>query len=363
MRWALLLAICCTLPLFADRTSMHAYHTGTLEMQCGACHVPVTSRSFVLKKPGHEQCVKCHPSAFREGRLRTVKEENVCAQCHGAHAREPLHLVFSHERHTDGLGRRDAATGSRADCLFCHTTRARLPGHTECAACHSKPGTYPRFPDCRGCHHPEQPGVALVSYSGIRFSHDTHQVDCSTCHSIAASLPAMLDCAGCHDAPRKVAAQFRISSCGSCHTERISGPAPSSHNRNIRPASHDESFRLRHAEFAAASGAKCYACHLNTASGVDCEGCHQVMRPASHTPRWKDDVHGKFAALDRAACGTCHTADSCVRCHNQQPRSHAPLALFKNGGHAILALENERACLTCHTFQDTCASCHKRSLR
>ena len=87
------------------------------------------------------------------------------------------------------------------------------------------------------------------------------------------------------------------------------------------------------------------------------------MRPVSHTARWKDDVHGKYAAFDRTTCATCHTADSCVRCHNQLPRSHAPLAIFKNGGHTALAIANERSCLTCHTFQNTCAACHKRVLR
>ena len=39
------------------------------------------------------------------------------------------------------------------------------------------------------------------------------------------------------------------------------------------------------------------------------------------------------------------------------------LFTIKNGGHATLALVNERACLTCHTFENTCASCHKRTFR
>ena len=71
-------------------------------------------------------------------------------------------------------------------------------------------------------------------------------------------------------------------------------------------------------------------------------------------------MHGKYAALDRVACATCHTADSCVRCHNLLPRSHTPLALFKAGAHANLAMLDQRACFTCHTFDDTCAACHVR---
>jgi hypothetical protein len=91
-------------------------------------------------------------------------------------------------------------------------------------------------------------------------------------------------------------------------------------------------------------------------------GCHAVMKPASHTARWKDDLHGKYAALDRTTCATCHQADYCIRCHNEVPRSHEPLPVFAGGGHATLALLDTRSCLTCHTFQNTCAQCHTGGL-
>ena len=84
------------------------------------------------------------------------------------------------------------------------------------------------------------------------------------------------------------------------------------------------------------------------------------MRPVSHTARWKDDVHGRFAAFDRTSCATCHTADTCTQCHSETPRTHLPLSLFKNGGHARAAMFDQRSCMTCHTFQNTCAECHRR---
>jgi len=87
-----------------------------------------------------------------------------------------------------------------------------------------------------------------------------------------------------------------------------------------------------------------------------------VMKPVSHTARWKDDIHGKYAALERTTCATCHTADYCSRCHNELPRSHVPLSIFKGGGHAGPAMLDMRACLTCHTFQNTCAECHTNGL-
>jgi hypothetical protein len=82
------------------------------------------------------------------------------------------------------------------------------------------------------------------------------------------------------------------------------------------------------------------------------------MRPVNHTSRWKDDLHGKYAGLDRTECATCHTAAYCSDCHNQLPRSHQPLPLFKAGGHALPAQLDMRSCLTCHTFQNTCSECH-----
>ena len=63
-------------------------------------------------------------------------------------------------------------------------------------------------------------------------------------------------------------------------------------------------------------------------------------------------------ALDRTSCTTCHTAAYCSDCHNELPRSHNPLPLFKAGGHAFPAKLDLRSCFTCHTFQNTCSECH-----
>lgn len=388
MRWAVFMGIACGMTLSADHTAMHAYHTGTLQMDCKTCHLPERAGSVTLQRPGHDRCIKCHPAAFRPERARTAKEEGICAQCHvpgGSLENIVAQVKFSHARHVDGLRRLDPLTGARADCLFCHKPTIDRPRHAECAACHSKNGMHPilvadsKSEDCRGCHKLEEPpGQIATRYADIRFSHAAHlkqRIDCLTCHApVTASthaasirLPRMLDCVPCHDTAHRVARQLQLSNCASCHREHTSGALPTSHNRNVRPPTHNDGFRMRHSAEAASPDANCYACHLNVAPNAAvtnrCVGCHQAMRPVSHTARWKDDIHGKYAALDRTTCATCHTADTCIRCHNQTPRSHAPLALFKNGGHATLALLNERSCLTCHTFQDTCASCHKRTLR
>ena len=366
----------------------------------------------MLRRPGHEQCTACHQADFEKG-ART----RVCEQCHNAtpsradllpfpryKGTRAILIDFSHAKHMDAKLRTDPSTGFRADCSFCHRFKSaaaavKFPAHDECAACHSKSGMKPRLAgaagesECQGCHNPEdienpEPRPQLAAYvltgkyGDIKFSHAAHfrvknayPMDCTTCHaSIPESrgladlaLPAMTDCLACHDTSKKLAAQFRMSNCATCHTDPVSGVAPPSHLLGVKPPSHTESFRTEHSEAAAESGAKCFACHQNVTPSVgvknQCLNCHQVMRPASHTARWRDDIHGKFAAIDRLSCATCHGTDYCIRCHNELPRSHQPLPLFKGGAHAQLAMLNQRACLTCHTFENTCAKCHARSLR
>ena len=316
-------------------------------------------------------------------------------------------------------GALDPRTGFRADCTFCHQfdpqgVFATFPRHDKCAACHSQPGMKPSLTanstteDCRGCHTPEEienpgftedrrmiaPHVASGVLVNLRFSHLPHfqnkerlNINCTTCHyavptstSLAnLTLPKMIDCVGCHDNDQTMPAQARMSNCSTCHIDNQSGAAPAGHTRFVKPDFHTENFRQHHEAEASAPGAKCFVCHTNVtppaavsvaanvapaaATSGQCAGCHQVMRPASHTARWKDDLHGKFAAMDRVACATCHTADSCVRCHNETPRSHEPLALFTGGAHARLAMLNQRSCLTCHTFENTCSLCHVNKLQ
>jgi hypothetical protein len=343
--------------------------------------------------------------------FRIANNPKICQECHVTSKSEsaadllpyprfkgqrPLLTEFSHARHVDKLGRLDSRTGFRADCSHCHKLAAQgkeagLPRHPECAACHSRPAIRPQLSsasttrDCRGCHAPEEiekpftkapPGV----WSNIEFSHQVHlrakSQDCLTCHRAVPtsatratlgmlSKPAMLDCVACHEASRRLGAQFQMSNCALCHRDGVEGALPANHNSNVRPPSHNAGFRIQHREQAAARDAKCFACHTsvspNADTGNQCVSCHQVTRPASHTARWRDDIHGRYAALDRVACATCHTADYCSRCHNELPRTHVPLALFKNGAHARPAKLNQRACLTCHTFESSCGSCHRRN--
>ncbi len=393
---------------------VHEFHATQLELDCSVCHVPAREDSTVLKRPGHDECILCHEANYEED--LTPK---FCGQCHASfppfdnedllpfpffEKKRAILFDFSHALHVDPNARIDPKTGFRADCTFCHKfdeqgVFAEFPSHPQCESCHSKPHITPNLtpesdtPDCRSCHNPEEienPGFTknrrmiaahVISgvYVNLKFSHIAHfrskeklDLNCTTCHyaipestSFAdLTLPKMLDCVECHDVSKDLPEEFRMSNCETCHIDPQSGAIPASHSRSVKPLFHTESFRFDHEEQAAATGAKCYVCHTNVtpsaSAETQCANCHQAMRPASHTARWRDVIHGKYAALDRVACATCHTADTCIRCHNLLPRSHTPLALFKAGAHANLAMLDQRTCYTCHTFEDTCAACHQR---
>jgi hypothetical protein len=399
---------------------VHAFHADKLgSLECSLCHTAVKDGSVELQRPGHDQCTACHADDFDNNYAKA--RPPFCAACHSSATRSKADLLpfpryggtrailfrFSHANHVDKLGRKNPGTGFRADCTFCHKfdpqgVFAKFPGHTECATCHSKPGVTPQLTPaldaqgCTGCHTPqeiENPGftksrrlITQTTVSGkyvdIKFTHIAHfaekqkfNLDCTTCHygvprSTSLSdltLPKMVDCVACHDTAKSLPSEFRMSNCQTCHADTVTGMfTPVSHTRNVEPASHTESFRIHHQEAASDPDATCFVCHQNSrpaAQGSNtCMGCHAVMKPVSHTARWKDDLHGKYAALDRTTCATCHQADYCIRCHNEVPRSHEPLPVFAGGGHATLALLDTRACLTCHTFQNTCAECHTGAL-
>ncbi len=392
---------------------LHKKHVGELTLDCTTCHVTTGANSVTMKRPGHDQCMACHSDAFNKD-----LNQKICSQCHtsfpptGAGDLQPFPLYkktrailidFSHAKHVDSRARLNPKTGFRADCTFCHKFQpdgvlATFPGHTECTGCHAKEGMKPRLTpasdtkDCEGCHSPqeiENPGFTkarkladhVVSgiHVNIKFSHIAHfkerdksNINCTTCHYTIPSstsladlnLPKMIDCVQCHDGSKDMAAQFKMTNCQNCHIDSQAGSAPGSHTRNVKPSFHTESFRIKHEREASETGAKCFVCHTNVqptaASEKQCLGCHQVMRPANHTARFADDVHGKLAALDRTTCAQCHTSTDCTHCHNQVPRSHQPLSTFENGGHAFLARLDQRACMTCHTFADTCGECHRK---
>ncbi|HLG17590.1 MAG TPA: cytochrome c3 family protein [Blastocatellia bacterium] len=394
---------------------------------CTACH----QQWFDTATQKKEACALCHTNVT-EARLPDM---TVFPNYNKDAA---VLFDFSHKLHLGARERVAKFIGAKVECGACHNfdakgEKATLPAHEECAACHSMPNVKPRLAadsknqDCLACHTSKEQknpayrkirrfiasagdtamvrGVKLIqppdaaqftpAARDLKFSHAKHLTDsrnagitCETCHigidrktTLAElSTPTMWDCTICHESQR-TRAEFRISNCTVCHTQISAGRKPRSHTLTERPYDHTAAFRVRHAEAARASGAKCAFCHEFTpdprvraegfirteeralpASG-NCDECHSVMKPASHTIRWRSDLHGRMASLNRINCTVCHQVDYCIRCHNTRPRSHNPINAFVNGGHRFLAQLNQRSCFTCHEYNVTCERCHNVRIR
>ena len=294
---------------------------------------------------------------------------------------------FSHQQHLD-QGAMDGAVGFHVGCGDCHTRDGKkepqVPLHAQCARCHEQQArAKAKLPmdNCGGCHLTRNVELARgrkFITGDLRFNHGTHVTDragapvaCAACHADISSsasredvaVPAMERCAQCHEDSQRSPDRVRMTQCGVCHTGITIGTPPMNHGvTGAVPADHTLQFRKSHGAAAAKANSNCRFCHtqLSGAREDSCFQCHQVMKPRDHSMMWRDD-HGKAAQADNDRCASCHTPDTCVACHSVPPRSHVPLGEFKFGGHAEAARFGMTACMTCHTFQDTCSKCHRET--
>lgn len=347
----------------------------------GKCH----QKEFG-KAPG-PICKVCHVS------VDPFTTKNSPLQAYPERGRsQALASSFSHALHLD-KEKMERASGSHVACLDCHERqeKSRDPdpaGHKACARCHeqaSKVKAALPMENCAGCH-PKR-GVELTRgrrfiIGDLIFAHATHEknkdgtdIQCTTCHAGVPeaktreemAVPAMERCAPCHEDQTRTPDRVRMENCQVCHSAAVDlANAPANHlvtgskGSNNRPNDHTLEFRKNHAEQAQAKDSPCRRCHTEL-QGVRedmCFQCHQLMRPHDHNVMWKND-HGRDVQTDAQRCVTCHAPETCAGCHAVPPRSHTPLGLFRNGGHAELARFALSSCLTCHTYETTCIKCHR----
>jgi hypothetical protein len=371
---------------------------------CADCHDAAAVVAGNVSRPGtnqHAPCDDCHKAEFEK------PPGPMCKICHSSvdpttldKAASPLQPYpdrgitavlassFSHRLHLDA-DKMEGATGAHVGCGDCHARAGGenpLPiGHKACARCHEQvPRVKQKLPmnKCAGCH--VQRDVDLKRgrrfiIGDLRFAHATHEKDrageavsCTQCHTNVAdssnrddmAVPAMERCATCHEDTQKSPDRVRMGNCGVCHGEIQSGSPPMNHGvTGAKPVDHTLLFRKNHGEAAAAKDANCRFCHteLHGKPEDSCFQCHQYQKPRDHDIIFRDD-HGRAAEAESTRCAACHQPETCAACHSIPPRSHTPIAEFRLGGHAQLARFNLTSCLACHTYQDTCALCH-RSVR
>ena len=401
------------IPIADDSRFPHGLHTGDAQiireyrgrgLECTDCHKQQAVVAGQPARPGlddHAPCDECHRDEFYKPpgplcknchtSVKLLGEADIRMQPYPERGfTKVLASSFSHRLHLDS-GRMEQVAGFHVSCTDCHLRQSDsrdplLPGHRQCVRCHEqvdKAKAALPMSQCATCHRQRdvelRRGRILIT-GDLKFSHADHERDmsgidvgCATCHDDVArsqsvsevSVPTMRSCATCHEDRGKSPDRVRIARCDTCHSAITQGETPANHlpggfGRTL-PEDHTLEFRRNHRQQAASDNSKCSYCHeeVSRQSRDNCHQCHSVMRPRDHSMNWHSDGHGRAAMSDRDRCATCHTGDECVACHRTPPRSHTPMAAFRLGGHATAARMNTRTCMACHTFQDTCSSCHR----
>ncbi len=340
-------------------------------LRCDSCHA-VDDESPYASIPTHGACAPCHaPDQVAASKAPHSLDD--CAGCHegGGPGRarrfaRDNDVRFTHAKH------RVAPDGSALVCTHCHqavvssdkATDRVTPQMAVCSACHEDPSKVKdpklRISDNCGLCHIEQPQktdlpgnhtayVPLLGPDGQPVMFAQAAPDGRPVPSLRELLPSPFDPA---PTPQGATTTSALKAPGQVT------PAARPTNPNVRPQSHTPFFRRRHEQAASDASALCSQCHdgLSGSRRDNCQECHAVMRPKSHTLRFRSVAHGREAASDPRACATCHEVDYCSECHAQRPPSHR--ADFANR-HDRVARLNPRSCTTCHTFESTCVECHR----
>lgn len=252
---------------------------------------------------------------------------------------------------------------------FPHRRHAKL-FPTGCAGCHAgipKDSPTDRFPtseQCAQCHNGrDQKTVSWSAYTqprtNLEFSHAEH-----ACESGRDSTT--VECQSCHrdksgDDNRMAVTRASPGNCITCHAHKATAHL--------------------------ADEAKCATCHvpLTRAVSLTDSDVARFPKPASHRTADFVATHGARVAAG-ANCVTCHSRESCARCHPNSgriatvagleadariarlvklvapvyptPASHRVANWWE--AHGAPAKSNPQNCANCHV-QSTCRSCHAGS--
>jgi len=267
---------------------------------------------------------------------------------------QQIPLTFSHTKHLQ----------SGVSCVVCHgsvqaseqTADDNLPDHTICGLCHrmEQPNAAELYPEagCEACHEgftegthehvgpapryapvegAPKPAPVVFEPARLRFSHKRHiddGVECTTCHlGIEAATKATRD-----HLPE-------MGTCLSCHNGREAPDA-------------------------------CTTCHLQGERGrlrTDLDHTWDALKPSG---RFRPDDHFQdqwlrhheaAARLDEESCNACHTAQTCLDCHDgvAKVRELHPADWVMT--HGLEAMRTSLQCTACHDTQTFCRDCHAKA--
>lgn len=361
-----------------DLPNLKFSHGAHLLVKCVACHQTPPHESGTVTRPTMQSCFLCHGvSHGDQGALAAAG----CAKCH-----TPKHTLRPRSHIADWKAKPHAEVGLRNgvnECMMCHEA-AR-----DCDACHVRekvdigkmPGIYQRTipvepalppvkvdtnatPTMSACIHCHATLDDMRDESVI-FAHDTHikrSYDCDTCHkefphrSDKTTVPEMLTCYQCHGLTHAAQGEVATEKCEDCHPPKF----------ELEPKDHTVAFKSgTHKKPAVDDTTRCTMCHKSDF----CADCHAggqrladgrkspIVLPANHRkPEWKPD-HGQLFLSQQGACSTCHTTQSCNRCH-VTPMPHPADWLT---GHGEIEIK-DKDCNVCHADRSTCQDCHHNNL-
>lgn len=317
------------------------YHGPQGELATGKCR-DCHTKSFDLRPKTHVSTWKAKPHA-EAGRTQGV---NRCMMCH------------------------DAAK----DCDVCHAKQApevaKMPRTYETILSNQSKGPsikiYPKgktsMSQCVYCH----PDLDDITPGRIIFAHAEHlrrNYSCEACHpkfghnERGTVIPDMLSCYRCHGVTHAKQGPIATEACDKCHPKEF----------ELMPTNHSMKFiKGEHKKRANTEPEYCAMCH----TGEFCVGCHRGEKvspnapgrpviPADHRKAdWKVK-HGGLYLGGRGACGSCHTDESCKRCH-KTVMPH-PAGWIEN--HAPAKGVTTQDCNVCHTDRSSCQSCHHQRVQ
>ncbi len=309
--------------------------------KCSTCHVPLTAASGMtvadlsrLPKPAtHHQAnfASQHGSAgIAIAQCATCHARESCARCHVDARTQPLIGQLASDSRIAQLVRGKVAeypvpdSHRKADFVETHGPQANA-GAATCATCHARSS-------CATCHigragaktiarlasgSASTPGVQLVRLTGrreglvrMRLAPVASRAD--TGRFLVRPHPA--DFVENH---RFSAASSR-QTCQGCHAQRFCSDCHAGDNRR---AFHPLNFVSAHGADTYSRDRECASCH-NTE--VFCRDCHKAVGIAAQgrnaavyhnaQPQWLLQ-HGRAARQELQTCTTCHTQNSCMRCH------------------------------------------------
>ncbi|PKQ15034.1 MAG: hypothetical protein CVT67_11220 [Actinobacteria bacterium HGW-Actinobacteria-7] len=349
-------------------------HGNHLMVSCDGCHSRQPHRDGYTEHVPMEVCFACHGVSHGDlGELATSK----CKDCHTPS------FVLRPKDHSKAWASKPHALASAKQgvngCMMCH----RAP--KDCDECHAKEApTVGKMPDgyqtviqdrpkgpsikvypkgrvsmsqCVYCH----PDLDAITPGRLIFAHAQHlqrNYPCEACHPAFSHnengpvIPDMMSCYRCHGLDHAAQGQVATDKCSKCHPKSF----------KLTPANHTRKFILgTHKKKANKDPSYCSMCHASTF----CVGCHRGDKVSPNAPGkpvipadhrkvdWKSK-HGGFFLQGQGACASCHTQQSCKRCH-QTSMPH-PVGWIEN--HKPAAGITTDDCNVCHTDRSKCQTCH-----